>query len=357
MAWGRTGLYPNPGDDGVQKPWLKQKLSPQPSWVRSQHKWQPKIQSMSGQKTPLKVRPAPLDFQLDRQARYAGTVAAYWKWKGYGFIRPDEDSLVPDSWLFVHWSNIQSDDRYPSLVKGMRVEFGMMKWKEIRRNFTTLRAKYVTLEGGSMIAVQDDIDSAKKTFVGGQAARYTGTVKFYSPKGGYGYVRTDEVFGLDPSVPTELRVEEQEVNAGGRKPNQWLDGLRVEFGIWITQQGKYQVYNMTLPDGVPITEEHLEHREVIASSSHIGTITYWNWNRHFGLIKIAKPFKLPEKVQAKLNQMKQASQQKGKAATAETLLYFRKADLAKGCNPREGLNVSFKVYIDDKGAGACEVDG
>ncbi|CAE8701967.1 unnamed protein product, partial [Polarella glacialis] len=236
MAWGggSTG-----STTAVQKPWLK-KPTP-PSWVKSQQRWQPRWQPLSRlvrePRTPL---PAPADFQLDREARYSGTVVAYWKWKGYGFVKPDQSGLVPGDWLFVHWSNIQSDDRYPCLMKGMPVEFGIMKWRD-KKNMTTLRAKYVTAPGGGMIAILDQLDTQSKTFVGGQHLRYRGTIKFYSPKGRYGYVVLDDGYELSEPVPKELRVEESEVNAAGKRVTRWLENLRVEFGICKTKKGTYEV--------------------------------------------------------------------------------------------------------------------
>lgn len=303
-----------------------------------------------------KAHSSTANFHFDSEARYRGVVSCYWKWKGYGFITPSEPGVVPGDWLFLHWSNIQTDDRYPSLVKGMEVEFGLMKWRDKNQNLS-LRAKYVTRPGGVTVAIQEELDSSMKTFVGGQHMRYRGVVKFYNPKTGYGYVTRDDASGLDPEVPKELRLEEQEVNAGGKKLKRFIDGIQVEFGIWRSPKGHYNVYNMTLPGALPITDANLEHRRVIGSELHIGTVTYWNWNQHFGLIRPSNAKGLPQEVHAKLREMQQAAQLRGKTVSAEPLLYFRKADLAKDCNPREGLSVSFKLYIDNKGAGASEVQG
>ena len=46
--------------------------------------------------------------------------------------------------------------------------------------------------------------------------RYTGTLKFFVPKRGYGYIKIDEGFQYDKEgVPEEIRVETAEMNAGG----------------------------------------------------------------------------------------------------------------------------------------------
>lgn len=330
------------------KAWLKRPGTPR--WVKSQQKWQPKHQP------GWRPKELPAGFEVDSAARHAGTVAEFYKWRGYGFVRPAEEGLVPGGRLYVHWSNIQTDDRFPALLRGMDIEFGIMKWKDKRQgSVTTLRAKYVTLPGGASVAVQDEEDSKNKTFVGGQHLRYTGTVKFYSPKGGYGYVLVDEGYSFEEPPPRELRVEEAEVNAGGKKVNRWLENISVEFGIWKTSKGAYKAYNMTLPGGAPITEERLENRQTVGQETYRGQVTYWNWRQNFGLIKAGAWVALPQEVESRLARMQEAAKQSGKKVYPEKLLFFRKADVAKGCSPKEGLQVSFRVYVDDKGAGACVV--
>jgi len=37
------------------------------------------------------------------------------------------------------------------------------------------------------------------------------------------------------------------------------------------------------------------------------------------------------------------------------VLYFKKADLTKGFNPKKGQHVTFKFAVDDKGAGAYDI--
>ena len=119
-------------------------------------------------------------------------------------------------------------------MKGLEVEFSIMKQQDKwMRNIYTLRADNVTLVGGMNIAVQDDLDAQEKTFVGGQHLRYTGNLKVFNPRIGFGYVTIDEGFDVEPGTPKQIRVETAEVNAGGRQP-QFMENLAVEFGIWKT---------------------------------------------------------------------------------------------------------------------------
>jgi len=330
----------------VQKPWLK---------------------NVWGQKKVWQSKPAvplPDDFHIDTTARYRGTVSSYYKWQGCGTIGFVDEGIVPTDRVFVHWSNIQSEDRYPSLMKGMQVEFGLMRWKNRDKTDgtvkTTLRAKHVTLPDGANIALQDEHDRTTKTFVGGQEIRYTGRLKWFDSKKGIGYVSLDEGYELPEPVQGDLLVETNEVNCGpGKKP--WmLDDLAVEFGIWKTSQGQQRVYNMTLPGGLAITQDALEHRQVVLGGRWSGEVAKWVWKHGFGFIRPDVSPALPSEVQEKLAQMQQAAMVrngKGQAsASVESLVYFRKQDCMPDCHADQGLKVMFGLYIDDKGAGACNVE-
>lgn len=74
---------------------------------------------------------------------------------------------------------------------------------------------------------------------GTQDLRYTGTLKFYNPRMGFGYVAIDPGFQLNEGMNTEFRVDRSEVNAGGRQPT-WMSNIQVEFGIKKTQKGTYK---------------------------------------------------------------------------------------------------------------------
>ena len=52
-----------------------------------------------------------------------------------------------------------------------------------------------------------------------------------------------------------------------------------------------------------------------------------------------------------------AAEEAGKTVSDPDMLYFRKPDVnhEEGFKLAEGTAVTFKLYIDDKGAGACDV--
>lgn len=207
-----------------------------------------KQQWQAKERTPKNI--VPEDFKLDETKVYTGVVQTYWKMNGYGFVVLDEKSVAPEDKVFVFWSNINSADRFPFLHKEQKVQFTLMKEKDKKGN-TTLRAEKVSEVGGAPISLQDEGD-AKKEFVVSQASRFKGSVKFFHPSKGFGYINVTEgqPFGGE-EVPKELRVEIAEVNAGGATPG-YLQDIQVEFGIWKNKKSIFKAHNMTGPSGATL---------------------------------------------------------------------------------------------------------
>eukprot|EP00928_Gymnodinium_smaydae_P087200 TRINITY_DN71508_c0_g1_i1.p1 TRINITY_DN71508_c0_g1~~TRINITY_DN71508_c0_g1_i1.p1 ORF type:complete len:348 (+),score=113.06 TRINITY_DN71508_c0_g1_i1:151-1194(+) len=287
------------------------------------------------------------DFSVDPEARFQGKVSAYSKFSGYGFIELTEKGLIPDDKLFVHWKNITTSDRFPSLVKDMDVECCIQKAKN-----NTVHAIKVTLPGGGDVKVQDEADAAKKEFVGGQFMRYTGTLKWFDPRRGMGYITIDDGFSLGEGVPKEIKAETSEVNAAGRQPPSMKD-QKVEFGIWKTKRDEYKAYNVTRPGGSPLTQESLENRQTIAGPVFSGEIEMWNWRNGWGFVTVSDDKALPPAVAEKQEEARKEAEAKGKSFT--NALYFRKSDVRNNCKLDKGEKVQFTLYVDDKGAGAMDV--
>jgi len=193
-----------------------------------------------------KPQAVPDDFVADPAKVYEGTVTTYYKFQGYGFITPDTPGTVPGDKVFVFWKSIKTEDRYPSLTKDTKVQFNLAVVE--KQGVKTVQAENVCAPGGGMIAVQDESDQ-KKSFVGGQSLRYTGKLKFFLPKQGFGYIKIDPGYQYEvEGVPEEIRVEAAEMNCGGGNPAYAAD-VQVEFGIWVTTRGAFKAYNVTLPGG------------------------------------------------------------------------------------------------------------
>mmetsp|Transcript_22672 Transcript_22672/g.52930 ORF Transcript_22672/g.52930 Transcript_22672/m.52930 type:complete len:320 (+) Transcript_22672:89-1048(+) len=298
----------------------------------------------------------PADMEVDANARYAGVVSAFYKWHGYGFIELAVKGVVPDDKIFVHWTSIKTNDRFPFLLKGQQVEFSLLKWTEGwgENKMISLRAKDVTQQGGTPLEVQDSFDQEKKTFVGDLKSRYTGTLKFYNPMRGFGYVTLDDGFSLGDDVPKEIRVEEAEVNCGGRRPVTWVSAIPVEFGIVRNRQGKYLAYNMTMRGGAPLSRENMENRKVFEEQTFTGVLNFFSWRSGWGFIMPEAEGMLPPDVRQKLAEMTAAAKEKGKEPK-DNMIYVAKSDFAQGTAIKPEMRVVFKVYTDDKGAGACDV--
>jgi len=313
----------------------------------------------SNQKSPGMVV-VPDDFTVDKEARFTGTVSSFNKWRGFGHIVMDQKGVVPGDSLFVHWKNIQTDDRFPRLKEGLQLEFGVMvsmewkSWKKVK----SVKAKTVTLPGGGMVNLQDSMDAEKKTFVGAQNFRYTGQLKFFDQFRGFGWVILDDGFAMDDPVPKEIKVESTELNLGGKPLRSRLAELAIEFGIVKSRRGdQYLAYNVTLPGGHAITQENLEHRqEVAAGQKFSGIISWFNWRQGWGHITPDPAAVLPEQVQKKLDETAAAALKAKPTEAPEKLLYFRKADCDWNMKPEEGTKVKYTVYVDDKGAGAENVE-
>jgi len=290
--------------------------------------------------------------KIDTTATYTGTVEKYSKFSGFGFIKLSQSGIVPGDTVYVYYKSIETTDRFPQLVKDMSVQLGLHKYKT--PNGTSVRAKHVCMPGGGTIAIQDDLDSQKKEFVGGQNLRYTGTLKFYRAKPGYGYVTMDKGFKTPEEIPEDIRVEEAEVNCGGKKPF-GLKDIKVEFGIWKTKKAAFKVYNMTLPKGIPITKDALENRKITSPTLYKGEIVKNMWKQGYGYVAPAASQKLAKNITDKMAAMKKDTEAKGKKVTDDNVLYFRSADVEEGKWLKKGQEVQFKIYIDDKGVGACEI--
>jgi len=298
---------------------------------------------------------------VDKEVRYQATVEYYQKWRGYGWLKLAQTGILPEDKVFVHHKSLQSDDRFPFLVKDMQVEIGLHPYSSKKTpGKIYVRAKAVTLPGGARIAVQDEMDAEKKQFVGGQHLRYSGKLQWYSVQRDFGYVTMDDGFVMDEAVPKSIKVEVSEVNSGGKPIPTKMKDVQVEFGIVKTRKGEFRCYNMTLPGGEAIAKEVLEKRETAGPRLYKGTVEVNMWKQGYGFIKVAPGAPLPPKVTAKLAQAKKAKEANGKGKgkqAQESLLYFRNSDIRDNQWLRKGQEVQFKVYTDDNGAGAMDIHG
>mmetsp|Transcript_96320 Transcript_96320/g.272357 ORF Transcript_96320/g.272357 Transcript_96320/m.272357 type:complete len:264 (+) Transcript_96320:63-854(+) len=200
-------------------------------------------------------------------------------------------------------------------------------------------------------------------------ARYTGTLKFYRPKAGYGIIVVDPEYCRNPSqqegggggpLDSELRVLRSSIHAGGEQPH-YMENLAVEFNVRRIPDsgGKVQVHNVTLPGEVPLMQAVLENRQAVDSQAYRGEVKLWNARQGWGFIKVDPSMRLPPHAEARLAQQARAAAQRaaawGRRTSDEELVYCRLSDVKPGTILERGSLVMFHIYVDDKGVGATEV--
>jgi cold shock CspA family protein len=105
-------------------------------------------------------------------------------------------------------------------------------------------------------------------------------------------------------------------------------------------------------------KEDSENRQILGEKAYNGTIQRYQKKFGYGFILPDNPAALPGKVKSKLAAAVKAAEAAGKDVSDKNALYFRKPDVNHDEGFRlseEGTPCTFKVYVDDKGAGACDV--
>lgn len=306
------------------------------------------------------------DFQVDERERHKGVCRSWRNESGFGFIEMEEKGRVPGDSVFVHWKDLKSTDAFPQLLPGIKVELSILKHRDVPSGVMTLKAHTVTAPEGGMLKIQEKAAAALLHFIGGQHARYTGMLRFFTPEQRFGWIKVDEEYAFPEPVPKEIRVDYEEVNAGGQQPIP-MKNLPVEFGITRSKVG-YRAYNMSNAGGQPLTMAGTEHRKVLEGKSYVGIVQKWDWEKGFGWIKGTQGVVYPPEVVAKIREVKTVKrwgradgEKKEDLNHYDLHLYFRLEDIHPSLITNgdaqidKGQQVGFKLYVDDKGAGACDV--
>eukprot|EP00927_Polykrikos_kofoidii_P055770 TRINITY_DN49987_c0_g1_i1.p1 TRINITY_DN49987_c0_g1~~TRINITY_DN49987_c0_g1_i1.p1 ORF type:complete len:238 (+),score=63.54 TRINITY_DN49987_c0_g1_i1:45-758(+) len=99
-----------------------------------------------------------------------------------------------------------------------------------------------------------------------------------------------------------------------------------------------------------------ENRVQVGEKTYTGTITRYSFKQGWGFLLPDNPAGMPKQVKAALEEAAVAAEEAGKEVDPNEV-YFRKPDVnhEDGFKLRADVNVTFSVYIDDKGAGAFDV--
>jgi cold shock CspA family protein len=303
----------------------------------------------------------PADTKVDEAQRFKGTCEYFNKSCGYGFIKPEKAGVAPDDRVMVHWRAIDSADSWPFLYKGLEVEFNLQKFVKANGSGCYIKAREVTLPGKQKVSLQDEIDQ-KREYVHSQATRFTGAVKFYDLKKGFGYVTMEDGYANVEEVPKELRVARHEIRSGDEAPI-LAPELMVEFGIVKNLKGAWACYNVTLPGGELVARNVVEQRKPQGAATFDGEVQFFDRSKGFGYIKPDSTAKFPADVKKSIEEAKTKAKSrlegKGKdkkaAALDDALIFFRRGDVTTEGLIKRGNKATFGLYMDNRGAGALEV--
>eukprot|EP00929_Paragymnodinium_shiwhaense_P114944 TRINITY_DN834_c1_g2_i2.p1 TRINITY_DN834_c1_g2~~TRINITY_DN834_c1_g2_i2.p1 ORF type:complete len:256 (+),score=93.43 TRINITY_DN834_c1_g2_i2:117-884(+) len=100
-----------------------------------------------------------------------------------------------------------------------------------------------------------------------------------------------------------------------------------------------------------------ESRESLGGKKYSGTIKVYNWKQAWGLIRPDNAAGLPKRVKEALAAEAEKARAAGKEDKETDLIYFRKPDInhQEGFKVTADVPVTFTLYVDEKGAGACDV--
>eukprot|EP00930_Biecheleria_cincta_P053207 TRINITY_DN385_c0_g2_i1.p1 TRINITY_DN385_c0_g2~~TRINITY_DN385_c0_g2_i1.p1 ORF type:complete len:211 (-),score=72.47 TRINITY_DN385_c0_g2_i1:49-681(-) len=100
-----------------------------------------------------------------------------------------------------------------------------------------------------------------------------------------------------------------------------------------------------------------EGRQEQGDTDYPGVISMYRMQNGWGFILPDNPESLPKQVKKKIKESEDAAKADGKEVKEKGMLYFRKPDVnhAEGFKLAAETAVTFKVYVDEKGAGAYDV--
>mmetsp|Transcript_53851 Transcript_53851/g.143294 ORF Transcript_53851/g.143294 Transcript_53851/m.143294 type:complete len:294 (+) Transcript_53851:405-1286(+) len=270
------------------------------------------------------------------------------KRRGFGFIKPDVEGVVPDDKVMVHWGEITSSDKWPSLTKGQAVEFNLKKIEVKSGAAAMIRAVEVTLPGGEVVALDDEQELARE-IVGSREDRHSGKIKFYDAKKGFGYVVLDQpVHDVE-----EAKVTREEVLGGEAIP--LAKDLAIEFGLYRNDKGVACTCDVTLPGGENISRDVAEARQYLGNKRYTGTVEWYAIKKGLGFIIPDNFTQLPKVAQQRSTESAQRAADKSKKEAFEGLMFQRRDKADKTSRFEAGSRVSFTVFVDPRNAGATNV--
>jgi len=160
---------------------------------------------------------------------FLGTVISYSKQRGFGYIEPDDTSDFGKK-ISCHWKSIKSSDKWPTLVKGMRVAFSA---EEGKKKTDCWKTTEVYTEEGDEVNLEEDV------ILLNNGKKYKGVCKSYNKSKGEGLITAD---GKGPWAKNGLKVSRSDIEGNGGTPSLKV-GQRVEFQVTKEKSG-YRAVNV-----------------------------------------------------------------------------------------------------------------
>jgi len=162
---------------------------------------------------------------------FLGTVESFNKQRGFGQIKPDDKSKFGNK-VACHWKSIKSSDKWPTLVKGMRVAF---QAEEDKKKANCWKTTEVYAEDGNEIKIEEKVSLLNK------GKLYKGACKSYNKSKGTGLIKPD---GKGPWNKSAVQVRRSDIEVESGTPS-LKQGQRVQFQLTKEKAG-YRALNVTI---------------------------------------------------------------------------------------------------------------
>jgi len=172
-----------------------------------------------------------------------GTVEKFASKRGFGFIISDSGERV-----FAHWSNILSNEQWPQLTPGQKVEFATA-WEGSK-----LMAKSISGPGGQPLNTSAGAAREQRTL---SDFTVQGTVHFFH-HAGYGFIAldTDVEWPQVIQAGSTIYVSREELVTTPGSSCRLEKGMRVQFRLWQPESGSsVAAAEVTAIGGEPLTLE------------------------------------------------------------------------------------------------------
>jgi len=295
-----------------------------------------------------------------------GTVVRFQRSRGFGFIKPEGGGKQ----VLMHWSELVTDDKWPSIKKGTEVQFKLVEkdGKSSATKVTLANGKKIPIfvpENPDRILNDDDV--------------FSGVIKFFDYRKGFGIVKPDEEITFEDVTTTDgVYFPRESIVSSGAGKGMVLNlrnGVKVTFKIYKDKKG-LGAHELQNEDGNPMEyeerkkrtggkkrkrtskkngkkkpakkakvvkktkEELIEEREIDEEETiYIGTVKSYQAEKEFGFISIEEEIAF-------------------NGLTTAEKVYVMKEDIicySDEVGLKPGTNVMFKIYKDSMGLGACEV--